>query len=61
MTSISFDDKSVHIDHCHKTGKVRGLLCKLCNCGLGYFRDDPKLMLAAITYLGGLDGISRLA
>ncbi len=43
--------KTPPIDHCHKTGKVRGILCYRCNTGLGQFLDDPKLLLKAATYL----------
>ena len=39
------------LDHCHKTGKLRGLLCMQCNTGLGQFRDDTNLLQKAITYL----------
>ena len=39
------------IDHCHKTGKVRGILCRRCNTGLGLLRDNPLFLQAAINWL----------
>lgn len=39
------------IDHCHKTGKIRGLLCFKCNFVLGLFNDDINLFNKAIEYL----------
>lgn len=39
------------VDHCHDTLEVRGLLCSSCNHGLGLFKDSPKLLNKAISYL----------
>lgn len=40
-----------HVDHDHRTSKVRGLLCNRCNIGLGLFLDDPKLLRLATEYI----------
>lgn len=42
---------SMHVDHDHEHGHLRGLLCLNCNQGLGQFRDDPAMLLRAIVYL----------
>lgn len=43
--------KKPYVDHCHETGKVRGILCQVCNSGIGMFRDSPEILRAAIDYL----------
>jgi len=39
------------VDHCHQTGKVRGILCHTCNQGLGKLGDTPESILKAYDYL----------
>lgn len=41
------------LDHCHKTGKIRAILCMGCNTALGNFNDDIELFKRAIAYLEG--------
>lgn len=43
--------KDTHVDHCHSTGAIRGILCMECNTGLGKFKDNIGLLLTAIDYL----------
>ena len=44
-------NKTLHVDHCHTSGKVRGLLCSTCNTGLGMFKDNQEILKNAVEYL----------
>lgn len=41
----------LYVDHCHITGKIRGLLCGGCNSGIGYFEDNIETLNKAISYI----------
>jgi hypothetical protein len=43
--------RSLAVDHCHKTGKIRGLLCTKCNTAIGLLRDDVLIMGRAMEYI----------
>ena len=45
--------KRLVVDHDHKSGVVRGLLCNTCNIGIGNLRDDPSILQKALAYLRG--------
>ncbi len=51
ICKISLDVGVPHADHDHKTHKQRGILCRKCNLGIGYFNDDPVALESAIEYL----------
>lgn len=59
---VNKDGRNLSADHCHKTGRIRGLLCARCNRSIGAMGDDPELLLRAVDYLnrperrGGVPG-----
>lgn len=48
---ISEQTKRLAIDHCHRTGRIRGLLCSRCNVALGLLNDDPERIKLLLAYL----------
>jgi hypothetical protein len=50
---IAFDGKGTHIDHCHETGRVRGILCQDCNTSLGKLGDSATTLYRAYLYVSG--------
>lgn len=43
--------KALSVDHCHTSGKIRGLLCAECNTGIGKLKEDRRIFLSAVAYL----------
>ncbi|MFE6890698.1 endonuclease VII domain-containing protein [Streptomyces sp. NPDC057694] len=50
---ICLNAPAVHVDHCHETGRVRGVLCFNCNSAIGKLGDDPDTVRRATAYLEG--------
>ncbi|GAA3773619.1 endonuclease VII domain-containing protein [Streptomyces chiangmaiensis] len=50
---ICLSAPAAHVDHCHETGRVRGVLCFSCNAALGQFKDRPDVIRRAATYVEG--------
>ena len=48
---LEISNKKLHVDHCHSTGRIRGLLCGACNMGIGQLKDNPNILRQAIKYL----------
>lgn len=53
--------KRLNVDHCHKTRRIRGLLCNSCNRGIGFLKDDPKVCISAYNYLKGKTDVRQQA
>jgi DNA-directed RNA polymerase subunit RPC12/RpoP len=51
ICGVEVEGRNKHLDHDHKTNKLRGVLCENCNRGLGCFKDDPNLLRMASNYL----------
>lgn len=51
LCKICKEEKELVVDHCHNSGRVRGLLCRECNSGLGMFKDSILYLQAAQEYL----------
>ncbi len=51
LCALCYENPAVQVDHCHKTGAVRGILCLNCNAALGALGDDPEVVHRAIAYL----------
>lgn len=53
--------KKLHVDHNHKTGKVRGLLCTRCNTAIGKFKEDPEIIKRAIAYIERWNNVNKFS
>ena len=51
LCRVRLTQLGAHVDHDHKTGKIRGLLCNNCNRGLGHFQDNPLVLRLAASYV----------
>ena len=51
ICEIDISENTIYIDHCHETGNVRGMLCMKCNSGIGYLKDDYRILERATEYL----------
>ena len=50
--AICMKEKLLMVDHCHSSGKFRGMLCRTCNMAIGLLKDDPNVLRSATVYLG---------
>ena len=55
--SVSYSTR-LAVDHCHDTGKIRGLLCSGCNIGIGMLADSPEMLRTAAKYIESSDCVA---
>jgi hypothetical protein len=58
LCALCKTNPATQVDHDHKTGRVRGILCLHCNAGMGAFHDDPAIIERAIRYLEQHRGVT---
>lgn len=51
-SELTVRNKNLAVDHCHKTGIIRGLLCSNCNRAIGLLKDNVVIIKSALKYLG---------
>jgi hypothetical protein len=51
LTEFSGFNHRAVVDHCHTTGRVRGILCNGCNAAIGFLKDDTKVVQRALKWL----------
>lgn len=51
ICACTAEGRALHVDHDHKTGRIRGLLCTNCNTALGLLKETPELFMRAVVYL----------
>lgn len=48
---VGMESSKIHVDHCHRTGRVRGVLCSACNLLIGHAREDAHTLRRAVAYI----------
>lgn len=61
LCALCRERPAIHVDHDHRTGRVRGVLCFQCNAALGQFKDRIDVLEAAVGYLQRYSGVTSTA